>query len=86
VRKEWSSEYPPEDHFEKLTNAVVRFTGALSDQIDPAAVTASFQKSVNSAVKSMLIEYEEPDSAATPMQQSRAVATPLDELFRDVHE
>jgi hypothetical protein len=86
IRKEWSTEYAPEDHFDRLKAAVETFTRALSTQIDAEATNSAFKKSVDTAVRSMLIDYEEPPSSSSPIQQSRAVATPLDELFRDVHE
>ena len=74
VRRDWDSEYPPEDQFDQLKNSVTTFARALAGQVNEDAVKSAFQSSVNTAIRSMLEEYEEPSSAAPP---SSSLARPL---------
>jgi hypothetical protein len=76
IRKEWTKEYAPEDHFDTFTKAIGAFAAA-SGYVEAAFVSQA-RKIIRSAVESMEDDWEKPKehtapkSAATHLETSMA--------------
>jgi hypothetical protein len=86
LRRDWDSEYPPDEHFDQFKGAVENFTTALGRNIDAEKVKIALSNSIRSAMQQMYSEYDESPSVTAPLQQSKSRSDSLEEMFRDVDE
>jgi Novel STAND NTPase 3 len=86
LRRNWESDYDPDEYFDSFRTSLRRFTDALSDRVDSQSVEISAETHIRSAVRQMEEDYVPDTHTVTPTQQSAAKADSLDELFRDVDE
>ena len=87
VKKNWDSEYEPDDHFDRLRKAVVLIARELDERVDLEQITRSINLSVERALDDMRERYDPPaSSTSAATQPSAAKPTSIDDLFRDVYD
>lgn len=86
LRKQWSSDYSPDSHFDDFLSAISVFSKVLPGRVKPVAILESAQTSVHDAILEMEEQYSPQDETETeiPEQKSSVDTASLEELFRDV--
>ncbi len=86
LRKNWDPEYPPDDHFNELTESITRLCEALTPYEYNDTPLIRLRSAVRIAVSEMEDEYQPPSSTSAPVASSTPNITSLHNLFRDVDE
>jgi len=84
IRKEWTKEYAPVDHFDTFTKAIGAFAAA-SGYVEAAFVSQA-RKIIRSAVESMEDDWEKPKEHTAPKSATTHLETSMGGIFSDVDE
>jgi hypothetical protein len=84
VRREWGTDYPPEDHFDALQSSISIFAEELyADPDESEAIERTLIHEIGDAIAEMQQEYKPSVTASAPTGTETA-ESPLAQVFRDV--
>jgi hypothetical protein len=83
VRKEWDSDYPPEDHFDEFKKSIRAFAEMCSGTNYESFLQIT-NREIRSAIWAMEAEYEQPETSSAPTSARSHVESSLAPIFRDV--
>lgn len=86
VRKDWSKDSPPDEHFEEFEKSLGHFVAALASRRDYSTVLANARNHISYAIGQMSEDYEPSSATSAPTSSSTPQSAPLASLFRDVDE
>lgn len=84
VRSQWDSDYPPEDHFDELREAIAKFARMTLNAEAAEAIISTTAEQISRNVDEMQDDYISAPSTTSPINDEKVMASPLVGLFRDV--
>lgn len=86
-RRDWESNYDPDDHFDDLEAAIFTFADACARLVDIDSVKAQAKRAIAQATRDMQAEYVDPPAPKkSAVQKSKNAKGPLEDLFRDIDD
>lgn len=84
VRSQWDTDYPPEDHFDELRDAIEAFAKVTLKADAAEALISITAKQISNNVDDMQQDYTSAPSTTSPITDVKTMSSPLVGLFRDV--
>ncbi len=86
LRKDWDRSYDPNYYFEELKSSFRSFAKSLSSQSDVDKLLKDAENKIYNTITDMEEDYDPPEKIDSPIQQSQALSSSLDDLFRDIED